>query len=341
MIPLKKSMAENRLVMSSQFCQLKSLLRGALCVVVVPILGVISRADVTAVRSERGVVIKINGKLFTEYVTKAGHAPAMWPVIGPTGKPVTRGYPFTSPAKDGTHDHPHHQSLWFTHDEVNGVNFWRADLDDDKGDSGPHIAHREFDAIQGGRDRAHVVARDDWMNGSQRVCQDERKVWFGVGPGDSRWIDFTITIKATDGDVTFGDTKEGSFAVRVADSMRVDAKKGGHIVNSEGQENEAAWGMPARWVDYTGPVDGETVGITIMSHPNSFRPVPRFHVRTYGLFAVNPFGEKDFPKLESAKQGAVTIKSGDALTLRYRVLLHTGGTDKSAIEDAFKKFSAE
>ena len=157
---------------------------------------------------------------------------------------------------------------------------------------------------------------------------------------NDRWIDFTITIKATDGDVTFGDTKEGTFAVRVADTMRVEAKKGGRIVNSEGQENDAAWGMPAKWVDYTGPVEGETVGVAILSHPKSFRPNTRWHVRGYGLFAANPFGHKDFPKPELAEQGAVTIKKGDELTLRYRVLFHRGGTEAANIADAFEEFAA-
>ena len=73
---------------------------------------------------------------------------------------------------------------------------------------------------------ATIVTRNDWMNGDKRICEDERTLVFGTRPDGSRWIDFTITIKATDGDVTFGDTKEGTFAVRVADSMRVDAKTG-------------------------------------------------------------------------------------------------------------------
>src|SRR5436309_8233418 len=86
----------------------------------------LSRAEVTAERSPHGVVIKIDGNLFTEYWTKAGHSPSMYPVIGPTRKPVTRSYPFTAPKKDGTHDHPHHQSIWFALDKVNGLDFWGA-----------------------------------------------------------------------------------------------------------------------------------------------------------------------------------------------------------------------
>jgi hypothetical protein len=299
-----------------------------------------AQAEVTAERTKRGVAIKIDGKPFTEYLTKAGHSPALWPVIGPTGKPVTRSYPFTAPTKDGTNDHPHHQSFWFTHDKVNGINFWAANKNDEKGDSGAHIAHREFVDVSSKGATARIVTKNDWMNGDKRVCEDQRTFIFGKGPADSRWIDFTITIKATDGDVTFGDTKEGSFAVRVADSMRVEAKQGGHIVNSKGKENAAAWGMPARWVDYTGPVDGETVGIAIMSHPKSFHPLPRWHVRTYGLFAANPFGQKDFPEPEAAKQGEFTLKKGDSITLRYRVLLHNGKTDPIEINRAFSEFAS-
>jgi hypothetical protein len=129
--------------------------------------------------------------------------------------------------------------------------------------------------------------------------------------------------------------------VRVADSMRVDAKPGGRIVNSDGKENGAAWGLPAKWVDYTGPVDGETVGIAIMSHPKGFRPLPRWHVRTYGLFAANPFFQKDFPGPAAANQGEFTLKNGDSITLRYRVFLHHGKTKPAEIEQAFQQFAVE
>jgi hypothetical protein len=243
-------------------------------------------AEVTVEKNEAGAVVKIDGELFTEYLTKAGQEPALYPVIGPTGKPVTRSYPFTPPEKNGTKDHPHHQSFWLTHGDVNGIDFWGANKSGDNGDRGPHIAHREFVETAGG-DVGKIVTRNDWMNGDNRVCEDERTFTFGSGPDGSRWIDFMLAIKTPDADVTFGDTKEGAFSLRVADSMRVDAKLGGKIVNSEKQTDGRAWGQPARWVDYTGPVDGETVGITFLSHPQSFRPIPRWHVRTYGLFAAN------------------------------------------------------
>jgi hypothetical protein len=297
------------------------------------------RGDVTAERSDRGVVVKIDGELFTEYLTEAGESPALWPIVGPTGKHMTRAWPVGPAEKGGTKDHPHHQSLWFTHDEVNHSNFWSDNRNDREDGSRAHVKHRDFEDVASNGSTARVVTRNDWMNGDKKLFEDERTLVFGTR-GKDRWIDFTITIKATQGDVTFADTKEGTFAIRVPDSMRVEAKKGGRIENSEGDVDDDAWGIPATWVDYTGPVEDEKLGIAIFSHPDSFHPNTRWHVRGYGLFAANPFGQKDFPKPELSKQGAVTIPKGDDLTLRYRVLFHRGGTDKAALEDAYKEFAA-
>ncbi len=284
-------------------------------------------------------MIKIDGQVFTEYLTQAGKAPAMWPVIGPTGEPVTRSYPIGPEVEGETTDHPHHQSLWIAHDRVNGADFWAANTNKAPSGAGPHIVHREFEAIQSAGPHARVVARNDWMNGDERLCSDTRVIVFGLTENGDRWIDVTLTIDAAEGDVTFGDTKEGTFALRVADSMRLEANKGGRIVNSDGLVNDEAWGRPARWVDYSGPVSGERVGIAIFSHPSSFRPTPRWHVRGYGLFTANPFGQADFPEPEAARQGAVTVKKGDTLTMRYRVLIHRARS-VSELEKAYREFAA-
>ncbi|MCI0363186.1 MAG: PmoA family protein [Phycisphaerales bacterium] len=238
---------------------------------------------------------------------------------------------------------------------MNGANFWHDNVNAVAGVSDPshkgrvsdaghnegaRIVHREFVEIESGGPTARIVTRNDWMDGERRICEDERTIVFGTRANNDRWIDFTITLKATDGDVTFGDTKEGTFGIRVADTMRLEAKQGGRIVNSEGQVDDAAWGLPAKWVDYTGPVEGETVGVAIFSHLSSFRPNTRWHVRGYGLFAANPFGQRDFPRPELANQGATTIKQGESVTLRYRVLLHRGKTEEADIPAAFDEFAS-
>jgi hypothetical protein len=301
-------------------------------------------AELTVEPSARGAAVKIDGELFAEYLTKAGTSPAVWPIIGPTGKPMTRSYPVGKREVGETDDHPHHQSLWFTHDEVSGpgverADFWTANRNDGDKD-GPRVVHREFVRTESDGDVATIVTRNDWMDGDQRMFEDERTLRFGQRENGDRWIDFTITIKAAHGDISFGDTKEGTFAVRVADSMRVEARQGGQIVNDRGLVDEAAWGIPAPWVDYTGPVDGETVGVAIFSHPKSFRPNTRWHVRTYGLFAANPFGQKDFPQPELADQGKVSLPKGKELTLRYRVLFHRGTSSDANVATAYEEFAA-
>jgi hypothetical protein len=290
-------------------------------------------AEITAERTEGGVTIKIDGQPFTEYLMCSGTKPILWPIIGPTGKPMTRAYPMGEGTKEKK-DHVHHRSLWFTHGDVNGVDFWS-----EKPDKNAITKHREFVEVKSGP-CATVVARNDWLApDGKKVCEDQRTFTFGTD-GDARWIDFDIAIKASEGPVKFGDTKEGSMGIRVAETMKVDAKLGGKIINSEGQTDKDAWGKPAAWVDYYGPVDGETLGIAIFNHPSSLRFPTTWHVRTYGLFAANPFCLRDFTGDKSA-DGSYTLPAGQTMTLRYRILLHRGDEKSGKVAEAYAAYAKE
>jgi len=285
-------------------------------------------AEITAEPSDKGVVVKIDGKLFTEYLVDVNGTPALWPIIGPTGKPMTRAYPMGE-APNERKDHPHHRSLWFTHGDVNGLSFWHRET----------IKHREFVKIQSGKE-AVIVACNDWVRPDGKpVCSDERTFKFGVD-GDTRRIDFDITLKATHGEVKFGDTKEGTMGVRVPGTMKLTAEMGGGIVNSEGQTDGATWGKPAAWVDYHGPVDGQTVGIAILNHPSSFRFPTYWHVRTYGLFAANPFGLHDFRGNRDV-DGSHTLAPDETMTFRYRILFHLGDAKTGKIAEAFAAYAKQ
>jgi hypothetical protein len=284
-------------------------------------------AEVSVERTEGGAAVKVDGQLFTEYLTKSGTKPILWPIIGPTGATMTRAYPMAKPEGE-KQDHPHHRSLWFTHGAVNGVDFWA----EPKG----VIEHIEFVSVAS-KPMASIVARNAWLSpDGKKVCEDHRTLRFGA-TADARWIDFEITVKAIDGPVTFGDTKEGSFGLRVAETMKVDAKKGGQIVNSEGDKDGAAWAKRAAWVDYHGPVDGKTVGVAIFDHPTSFRHPTYWHVRTYGLFAANPFGVRDFTK---QNDGSHTITAEKPMTLRYRVYFHAGDEREGKVAEAYQAYSS-
>ncbi len=128
------------------------------------------------------------------------------------------------------------------------------------------------------------------------------------------------------------------FGLRVASSMDVKSKtnSGGKIVNAEGLTDDAAWGKRLPWVDYTGPVEGKTVGIAILNHPDSFRYPTTWHVRTYGLFAANPFGWHDFGQ---AKPGTYVLPKGESIRFRYRILLHAGDTAGANLPAEFQGYA--
>ncbi len=299
-------------------------------------------ADVSVEKSEAGAVVKIDGQLFTEYVTLSATKPILWPIIGPTGKKMTRDFPMVE-VEGETHDHPHHRSLWFAYDKVNGTNFWAEPASytkkDDKAlqELGTQ-KHREFSKLEGGKDKGTIVSVTDWLDHSgKKLLEDERRITFS-GNGTIRTIDFDITLKATEGPVTFGDSKEGVFGLRVPSSMDVDQKgrtggEKGHIVTSENLSNGDAWGKKASWVDYQGKVGGENLGIAILNHPSSFRYPTNWHVRTYGLFAANCFGLKAFDKANEA--GDHTLPNGETLKFSYRVIFHTGDEKAAALSEAF------
>lgn len=289
-------------------------------------------------KTDSGLAVKLNGKLLTNYLVKSGAKPIFWPVIGAGGHEVTRGYPMREATPDERSDHIHHRSFWFTHGNVNGVDFWAET------EGHGNIVHRKFVKAEGG-DEAVIVTQNDWVGADgKKVCEDERTFTFH-SDGDRWWVDCDIVVKASEGPVTFGDTKEGSFGVRVAGTMKIDAKKndpgqGGTVVNSEGQKDGAAWGQPAKWVDYHGPVDGEVEGIAILNHPSSFRFPTTWHVRTYGLFCANPFGLHDFQKSKQV-DGSYTIPKGETMTLRHRVLFHKGDEKQGKVAQSWAEYAKQ
>jgi hypothetical protein len=274
------------------------------------------------------IEIRLDSDLIAEYRTDVGAKPFLFPLTGPTGVSYTRAYPMESmPGED--RDHPHQRSFWFTHGKVNDVDFWS---EDNRNGTIKEMARK---TVLSGPVLARLRTTDDWLApDGRKVCEDQR-VLTVFRTQTSRVIDFEVTLKATNGKVVFGDTKEGMFGLRVASSMDVNRKKGGRIANAEGLVDEAAWGKASAWVDYTGPIQGKTVGIAILNHPRSFRYPTTWHVRTYGLFAANPFGWHDFGM---GRSGEYTLPDGDSLWFGYRVILHAGDTASARVAEAFAQY---
>lgn len=281
----------------------------------------------TVEKTNEGVKVLLNGELLTQYLT-APPCPIVWPLIGPDGVKMTRDFPMITTTEGEKQDHPHHRSLWFTHGLVNGVDFWHK---------GGKVIHQSFGKVEGGT-TALIESTSGWIvDQGQQLLTEKRRMKFGAAQS-RRWVDIDVSLHADVAEVVFGDTKEGTFAVRVAETMKVDAKLGGKIVNSEGQVDGATWGQPARWVNYTGPINGKTYGIAMFCHPATFSYPNRWHVRTYGLFAANPFGVQPFTGQAEPTAG-VKIQQGEELKFRYRVMWHVEITDSKVMDQLFEEFA--
>jgi len=284
-------------------------------------------------KKEDGIEVYLGEKLLTKYWQKSGTKPILWPIHGLEGLARTRAYPMDNQQSGEEKDHIHHRSLWFTHGEVNDVDFWA------ESDKSGLIEHRSYGKTTDGKE-AVIETTSEWVSPSRDVMCTESRVMTFAHDNEAHWIDFDIVITAGSRDVHFGDTKEGSFGLRVAESMKVDAKQkpGGTIVNSEGDINGAAWGKPARWVDYHGLVQDKHVGVAILVRPDSLRYPGRWHVRTYGLFAANPFGEHHFVGSDK-KTGGYTLPAGKSFELHYRVIFHSGDEKEGKIDDRWNAYT--
>jgi hypothetical protein len=111
------------------------------------------------------------------------------------------------------------------------------------------------------------------------------------------------------------------------------------IENAYGGLQEAeTWGKRANWCDYSGPVEGETMGIAMMDHPANPRYPTHWHVRAYGLMTANPFGLHDFYKDPDTHRGDWTIPAYESRNFLYRVLVHRGNAREGNVRERYHDF---
>lgn len=239
--------------------------------------------------------------------------PFLFPVIGPSGRMLTRmGHP---------HDpegHSHHNSIWISHHDVNGVTFW--------GDKGPgQIVHQRIEKLIDGMNHAAVIAHAHWMNNdTNRILMKERRtITVHDLPDNELLIALDLELQ---GPATFGKTPFGLLGVRLAKTISVN-DGGGVLRNSAGKEDEPniLW-QRARWVDYSGPItDQATEGITLFDHPSNTSHPSYFHVRRDGWMGA--CASYDAPR------------KFDTLKLRYGLYVHAGTPPREALEKRYLEFA--
>ena len=245
--------------------------------------------------------------------------PFVFPIMGPAGRSLTRmGHP---------HDpvtHSHHNSVWISHNDVNGVSFW-----DDRGKGRIVVQHAEQYAD--GPNEAAVVTVAQWRAGNVPVLNERRRTAIHLLP-NREWfllIDLELRPSGTN-DVTFGKTPFGLIGVRMAKTIGVH-DGGGMIRNSEGGVNEKGvlW-KAACWVDYSGPITATARnGITLMDHPSNPNYPTIFHVRDDGWMGAS-----------LTYSGPRVLKPGAPLRLRYGLYVHNGVPPAGDLQRRWEAFAA-
>lgn len=244
--------------------------------------------------------------------------PFVFPVIGPAGRSLTRmGHPHDPES------HSHHNSIWISHRDVDGANFW-----EDR--SGARIIHQRIEQLDDGAEAAAVQSVNAWTAKDGTVLLTERRrTCVQLLPNNEWLLILDLQLDPKDKEVTLGKTPFGLLGVRMAKTIGVN-DGGGTIRNSAGGVNEAGvfW-KPARWVDYSGPITSTaTEGITLMDHPANPNHPSTFHVRNDGwMGAALTF---DGPRL---------IQPGKQLPLRYGLYIHAGMPASDEIQKRWEDFS--
>jgi Family of unknown function (DUF6807) len=294
------------------------------------------------------ISVDIDGKPFTEFwIGPKTVKPYLAPLRAASGVMVTRGFPMVADIPGETHDHPHHTGLWFTHGDVNGYNFWaNEESQEGSGKGKGRVVLKQVERVSSGKKTGTIEAVFEWkIPTGETLLHESRKMTFYSDP-QLRIIDFDITL-SPDEKVTFGDTKEGMFAMRLAPALEEDQPKGiaepkrtGRMVNAQGKVGEKnVWGKRSEWVDYSGVIDGQPVGVAIFDNPGNPRYPTYWHARGYGLFATNIFGVHDFTN-DKSRDGSLTIRPGQPLRFRFRVLIHPGDTNAAGIREAYARYAA-
>lgn len=249
--------------------------------------------------------------------------PFVFPIIGPSGRSLTRiGHP---------HDptgHSHHNSCWVSHHDVNGVTFW--------GDTGTNVGRivtLRVDRLDDGDTSAAVISTSQWQDkAGQTLLVERRRTAVELLPSKEMRLVVDLEFTAKEKPVTFGKTPFGIFAVRVAKTMGVN-DGGGQIRNSAGNINEqgenGCFWKAAKWVDYSGPVaNNVTEGLTLLDHASNPNHPSVFHVRADGWMGSS-----------LTFHAPLIVDPAKPLRLRYAVYVHAGRPAPAALDAQWEAFS--
>ncbi|MEP6582803.1 MAG: PmoA family protein [Ginsengibacter sp.] len=301
--------------------------------------------------NQKKIDVVIGGKPFTSFLyTDSLEKPVLYPVYAANGTIVTRGFPLNTQPGDPT-DHPHHVGVWFTFENVNGLDFWNNSyaIPAEKKQSYGWI--RTDNVYKISSPNGIIAYHANWTNQQKKVLLEESTTLQFSGTAHQRIIDRTTTLKA-DTSVLFTDAKDGLYGIRLAHALQIPTEKdeefkddkgnvtivkggtdkipNGNYITSEGKTGDSAWSTRGRWCKIFGKIGNDSISVTIIDHPKNPNYPTFWHARGYGLFAANPLGEKIFTNGKSSKN--IHLNKGESVTFRFRMVIDNGDKNISSEE---------
>jgi hypothetical protein len=302
------------------------------------------KVDLVNNEKDKKVEVSVDGKPFTSYYYPGEDVlkkAVLYPVMTGKGTIITRGWPLDPRANERI-DHPHHVGVWLNYEDVNGNDYWNnSDAVNHEKRAYGTIKHTGITSIKSGKNKGELVVTADWVDKDGKLTLKEVTTYVFSGKGDTRVIDRSTKLTAVNGDVAMPDIKDGMYAIRVARELELPSNKPeiftdaagiatkvpvmnnegitGNYRNSNGVEGEEVWGKRAIWCNLTGKIKNEDISVAIIDHPKNVGYPAYWHARGYGLFAVNPLGQKQLSNGKDVLN--FKIKNGESTTFRYRMVV--------------------
>jgi type 1 glutamine amidotransferase len=277
-------------------------------------------------RTETSLALMNHGRVVWRYRHKTDETgkPCFDPLALPDGSALTWHRP---------PDHPWHRAAWFCWKYINGLNYWEENRKTGRS-PGRTVVKSVRIAPPKGRDARIELSLAYHPPGKPDVLTEKRIVTVTAPAKDGSYrVDWqgTFTAGKTDAVLRGGEHGGGyaGFSARLAKATR-----NWKVLNSEGLRDLATHGKKARWVAWSGELaPGKPAGIAIFDHPGNLRHPSPWYVAARANIPFNYFS----PALLFSEP--YTLKAGESMTLRYRLLVHPGRTDAKAMETEWKAFS--
>lgn len=236
-------------------------------------------------------------------------------------------------------DHPWHHGFWFSWKFINGVNFWEPDPKTKR--PAGRTSWSDVQLTPRTDSSARVSLKLAYSVGENEPLLNEERVMDVAAPDKSGQyaIDWTSAFTAGKGDVELAavpipPAKDGvrwggyaGLSVRFAKELidREACSAEGPVTYDDGIYRGQSNAM-----DYSGIRDGHAAGIAVLDHPaNPRHPADWYLIRT----------EMSYINAAILSKQPLTLKAGEQLTLRYRVIVHAGRWDADKLRAEYETFA--